>query len=768
MRSKAEQLLYLRLNGFEKYILPLQIFSSREIAQDNDLTNKVGTFINSIPSELYAVRSSAYDEDKEYSNAGKFKSELNVPKNKIENALKSVVKSFNRSHQEDQVFVQPMLADSICSGVLFTKDSNTGSDYFVINVNWGPNTSAITSGAANGDLFVVERQAKFRSNYLSQIGFSELIEVAEKIIDKLDCDSLDIEFALTETGVYLFQIRELKIGLPKISSLELNLHLNTLRQKVINVMLKNPFLVGDSNCLGVMPDWNPAELIGLKPKQLALSLFKDLVTDSIWAYERSNLGYRNVRGIPLLIDLMGQPYIDVRASLNSLIPKDVENSTAEKLCNNYLNNLIANPNLHDKIESQVAIPNFVFNIENKLDLLADNFSNLEKNQFKKSLLKLTKNIIEQNPYGLANVLQKNKPLTSRYHAIINSDLDNLSKIYELLEDCRRYGTLPFSGVARMAFISTTMLESLVEIDVLDLEDLSNFWRSIPSVTSEMVQDFSTSTLDTFLSTYGHLRPGTFDIRVPTYSSDPDRYFKSITRFAPSSFDKGEIISIVKAKIESSKEFSILQISSTKFISFVLSSIQMRERIKFDFTRNISKILDLISIIGKEMEFSNDQLAYANIQTFIQAQRSSLNLKKFLLNDIRYGEEISMISDSMWLPPLITNENDVGCFKVPKSTPNFISKQCLTAKPLFISPGSTTLTNFIVVIESADPGYDWIFAQSIAGLITCYGGANSHMAVRCRELNIPAAIGVGVELFNSIKNSNLVYLDCANKKIEVHL
>ena len=167
---------------------------------------------------------------------------------------------------------------------------------------------------------------------------------------------------------------------------------------------------------------------------------------------------------------MGQPYIDVRASLNSLIPKDIENSMADKLCNNYLSTLIANPNLHDKIESQVAIPNFVFNIENKLDLFADNFSNSEKNQFKKSLLKLTKNIIEQNPYGLAQVLQKNRPLTSRYHAIINSDLDNLSKIYGLLEDCRRYGTLPFSGVARMAFISTTMLESLVEIDVLDLED----------------------------------------------------------------------------------------------------------------------------------------------------------------------------------------------------------------------------------------------------------------------------------------------------------
>ena len=31
-----------------------------------------------------------------------------------------------------------------------------------------------------------------------------------------------------------------------------------------------------------MPDWNPAEIIGIKPKPLALSLYRELITDHIW------------------------------------------------------------------------------------------------------------------------------------------------------------------------------------------------------------------------------------------------------------------------------------------------------------------------------------------------------------------------------------------------------------------------------------------------------------------------------------------------------
>ena len=57
---------------------------------------------------------------------------------------------------------------------------------------------------------------------------------------------------------------------------------------------------------------------------------------------------------------------------------------------------------------------------------------------------------------------------------------------------------------------------------------------------------------------------------------------------------------------------------------------------------------------------------------------------------------------------------------------------------------------IVLIPNADPGYDWLLARPIAGLVTMYGGANSHMAVRAAELSLPAAIGVGELLYGDLE------------------
>ena len=43
---------------------------------------------------------------------------------------------------------------------------------------------------------------------------------------------------------------------------------------------------------------------------------------------------------------------------------------------------------------------------------------------------------------------------------------------------------------------------------------------------------------------------------------------------------------------------------------------------------------------------------------------------------------------------------------------------------------------IICIENADPGYDFIFNYKIKGLITKFGGSNSHMAIRCLEKIYP--------------------------------
>ena len=72
----------------------------------------------------------------------------------------------------------------------------------------------------------------------------------------------------------------------------------------------------------------------------------------------------------------------------------------------------------------------------------------------------------------------------------------------------------------------------------------------------------------------------------------------------------------------------------------------------------------------------------------------------------------------------------------------------------------------MLIENADPGYDFIFSHNIKGLITKYGGPNSHMAIRCMELGLPAIIGIGENNYNDLMNVRYVEINCDLKKINI--
>jgi phosphoenolpyruvate-protein kinase (PTS system EI component) len=71
-----------------------------------------------------------------------------------------------------------------------------------------------------------------------------------------------------------------------------------------------------------------------------------------------------------------------------------------------------------------------------------------------------------------------------------------------------------------------------------------------------------------------------------------------------------------------------------------------------------------------------------------------------------------------------------------------------------------------MIPSADPGFDWIFSCGINGFITMYGGANSHMAIRAAELEIPAIIGTGEMLYNEWAKANSLEIDCLNNRVTI--
>ena len=67
-------------------------------------------------------------------------------------------------------------------------------------------------------------------------------------------------------------------------------------------------------------------------------------------------------------------------------------------------------------------------------------------------------------------------------------------------------------------------------------------------------------------------------------------------------------------------------------------------------------------------------------------------------------------------------------------PNYITdKECYGEITELNINKKINISNKIVCIENADPGFDFIFSHKIKGLITKYGGFNSHMSIRCSEL-----------------------------------
>ena len=133
----------------------------------------------------------------------------------------------------------------------------------------------------------------------------------------------------------------------------------------------HPYLHGSRAIFGVMPDWNPAEIIGMRPWPLSLSLYRELITDAIWAYQRDNYGYQNLRSFPLLVSFHGLPYIDVRVSFNSFVPRDVPDELAGRLVNYYIDRLLAEPHLHDKVEFEIIFSCYTLDLPKRMGKLAE-------------------------------------------------------------------------------------------------------------------------------------------------------------------------------------------------------------------------------------------------------------------------------------------------------------------------------------------------------------------------------------------------------------
>ena len=768
LKTKAKVLEDLSKTIKSAKVLPLLRFKRYIYEFDKD--NIIVNIQNYFKEDFLIIRSSAKNEDtNDNSNAGHFKSILNVPKVdkiKLIEAIDKVIASYDKD-RDNEIFVQPMLSNIKLSGVIFTADIDTLSPYFIVNYDESGKSDVITSGKGGpSKTYVHFKESPYEPDnpYIAKI--CNVCKELEKIFNY---HYLDVEFAFDlKDDLYIFQCRPIAItNKENLSEIKLKNSLSQIHKKFEKLSSHHPNLLGNRTIFGVMPDWNPAEMIGLRPKQLAQSLYKELITDRICAQQRYDYGYRNVCSHPLMVSFLGIPFIDVRVDFNSFVPKNLDEKIAKKLVEFYLNKLDREPNNHDKVEFNILYTCYYLNLSDRLkELLNYGFNKEEIKIIEYSLLDLTNNI----PELCQKDLKKIEILKEKYLDVINSKLSIIEKIYWLVEYCKEYGTLPFSGIARGAFIGVTFLKSFVDMNIISQSEYEMFMNSLNTVAKKL--NFSLCKLskdltkDEFLSEYGHLRPNTYDIMSWRYDENFEYYFSNISNnfceVGTYSLDEEQI-----QKINIILEEHGFKVSANYLVNFIKEAIEGREYSKFVFTKSLSEILKLIEELGKNLGINREELAHLDIKTVLNLYSviDQRDIKNILISDIEKNKESYKYTKAIKLPSLIRRSREIYGFYIENEEPNFITFKKIKARTVIEEDfKNENIENKIAFIKSADPGYDFLFTKNISGLITQFGGVNSHMAIRCAEIGIPAVIGAGGKNFAEWSKAKVLEIDGTAKKV----
>lgn len=678
-------------------------------------------------SDKIVVRSSALNEDTlGTSMAGYYTSVLNVSVKNTEaivDAVTQVINAYDKSdssYEQNQILVQKQTKDILVSGVIFTRELETNSPYYTINYDDSGSTDSVTSGKKDKKINIIRN---INLEDCPKI-WQPLIQVIREIELLIPDMPLDIEFAITKKNkVVVFQVRPLVVNRLLSKKMDTDIF-NTIDRIGSSFEMKNAY--------SDMAFWNPAEMIGALPNRLDYSLYKYIITDEHWNTALSTMGYYDVSPASLMVEFGGKPYIDLKLTFNALLTNRLPKDIREKLIQFYFNKLFKHPELHDKVEFEIIHNCYHPYFDNSLkELSKNNFSQLEIDIIKSAVKLHTNRIFRESEYWFNEAKIGIKELDkNRIYILKQIDYKSIDSlicgIEKLLNSCIDFGTINFSRMARMAFISNIWLKSMVKKEMITEDFYDSYLKSISVIKSG-----------------GHLRPGTYDITALRY-------------------DKNYIIKEVKQKQKKIK-VKIPNVLKDKEL-FIRQSIEMRELVKFEFTKSLSDAIELIAELGKLMKFKREEMAQLDIKTIITSKgRSMDNIKELWKIIIDGRRRQKTINEKLSLSPLIFSKLDFKIVSTYVAKPNFITQKIVEAK---IVANLRDIKNKVVVIKNADPGYDWIFGKNIKGLITCYGGVASHMSIRCAELGIPAAIGCGVDFYKKIKVGKDIYLNCITNNIVV--
>lgn len=739
------------------------------------------------PSQRVIVRSSAPGEDSDDSTcAGMYASVQDVPTESLDElgrAVAEVIDSYARRHGDDigdfELLVQPMLTGVTSSGVAFGRDLATRAPYLVVSYDDSGRTDTVTSGAD-----IVPRVVRIRHGADAALLEPPLAQVAAtvaELVSLLGRDDLDVEWAVSQGRLVVLQVRPLPGGAHDHDAID-----DAVAQEVASVKralrgyggAPRSGMYGSRTAWSTMADWNPAEMIGAHPRPLALSLYQRLITREVWRQARGLLGYHNPAPHQLMITLAGRPYIDLRADFSSYLPTTLGDELCHKLIDCYLDRLAAAPEAHDKVEFEICPSALDADFPRHAAALADaGLASGEIDQVRSALLRLTMDVFHDRDGQLAAMHERIGQLPERRRQLLATAQEPLVLADALLTDARDLGTLPFATTVRATFVATALWRSLLRQGVITQAQHDGVLASVRTVASDFSDDLARCQsgelpLVDFLATYGHLRPGTYDITVPSYAAAPELYIgRSGTGHAQRPHAADVLPPRVLRAVDAALARIGLGVTASELVAFVREMSARREAYKFAFSANISSALDALAAFGRRHDLDADRLSYLTVEDLLGCVPGSLTSRD-IARLCALSQDRHLTHDAqraVRLPDVIIGDRDVDVV-IGRHRPNFVTAKRVTAPAVLVTSRlnpSTALAGRIVLTEHADPGYEFLFSRDIAGLITRYGGAASHMAIRCTEIGIPAAIGVGdafTHLSRVAEDGYAIALDCAQQLI----
>ena len=775
--TKADTLLALRERLKRCRIEPIIVVTAGEFERDR--TAVLESVKGKYAGQKIVVRSSASNEDSlQSSNAGHYDSNLNISSDEpqeVEQAIQRTLDSYRRdglTGDGEQVLIQTQTEDVTVSGVIFTRDLQRNRPYYLVNYDDNGSTDSVTSGSGGKSLWI--------SRDLQDVPapWTALITAVREIERVLDGMILDIEFAVTRSGeVVIFQVRPLAANYRFSKEFDDETFFHH-KQQVKSAVRSQPGGVdGQAMIFSDMAFWNPSEIIGTHPHELDYFLYREIITKRTWNEGLVPMGYRRVDR-ELMVRFSGKPYISIDYSFLSLIPSAVSQELAEKLMAYYKRKLRKDLTAHDKIEFEIVYSCYDFSTAKKVDGLTDKGFLLEEcEEIKKALHHLTYHgvrdyftVLEKDREALASLDGLRRSIEEKLRCQEDNTTALLRYFTALLDGLKRYGTPQFSRQARYAFIARSLCRSLVEEGYVTQWEMDAFMMGIETVATEFARDMDQYldgelSRDVFRERYGHLRSGTYDIRAIRYDQitfQPRQGEKARKKVAatPAALPEGPLK-------QGLADIGFEDIEPKELISFLRTAFEQREKFKFEFTKALSLALEVLQMAGRNLDIPARDLSYLQVSDILAAEYYSKGeeLAAFWQALIQHRRQLRKNGELLVMPDVVTGEGDIDLVCMWEARPNFITEQTVTGET--VSPegmGTMELAGKIVLLEKADPGFDWIFSQKIAGLITCYGGAASHMAIRCAEFGIPAAIGCGKKIYAHVSGMERVIMDTKNGKI----